>query len=662
MTQTLAEAPEELWNALEREAWRPLPKMLPSEWAERYRDLPRDQSPRPGPWRNSVAPYLRAIMDLPTRRGVSQLNLCKCAQGGGSEAVRCLIGYTAHLDPDPVGLALPDRVKGRQIIRNRIIPLIRQTPVLRALATARAHDIQSDQISLLNGFMLHLLWSGSASSLASNPMRLAIADEVDKFMPWTGREADPISLIEKRLRAFEDRGCAVNISTPTTRAGKIWELLEGSDVVLYFFVPCPRCQTFQRLIFSQLKCTHFGDIEDKRKRAAAVERRKGAVWYECIHCGGRIEPSERKGMVAQGRWGSEDGSIQDAEAIEEWPAGTRLGLQISALYVPWVSWHKIMADFMRAEGSLAATFDFYTSTLGEPFEQQVDHAPAEIFAAMSLNAPLPEGRLPRWAVKLLCTIDTQADHFYLVLRAWGPGMRSARVWHGRAMSFEELDTLCFRTPWPFEGDAWPPTLPELILIDSGGRREEGAPASRTMEVYRWAYGRRGRVRAIKGASRPRLGSFAWMTRGFLDAGRGRRGDPERPHVPLWMLDVNHFADELAEAIHAGQREGEVQRWWLNTRADDDYNRHMSAARKVLIRQGHRITYEWIIKPSGARHDYWDCEVYQLAAAYLAQIHLLPSDDAMEKFRQQQAAEARKAAEAAKREPEQRRDPWKPSRL
>jgi len=53
-----------LFTTQEREAWYVPPPMKPSEWAEKYRVLPKDQSAHPGPWRNERAPYLRGLMDL----------------------------------------------------------------------------------------------------------------------------------------------------------------------------------------------------------------------------------------------------------------------------------------------------------------------------------------------------------------------------------------------------------------------------------------------------------------------------------------------------------------------------------------------------------------------------------------------------------------------
>jgi phage terminase large subunit GpA-like protein len=190
------------WLPSERAAWRPAERLLPAAWAERWRVLTRAQSARPGRWRNANAPYLAGLMDLCTRRGVEEITICKAAQVGVSEALRNLIGYMAHQQPDPLLLVLPDEQTGRRIVAQRILPLLRDTACLRDLFTPASRDVQLRHITLANGFTLRLGWSGSAASLAADPCRVVINDEVDKFQPWSGREADPISLGYARTQTY----------------------------------------------------------------------------------------------------------------------------------------------------------------------------------------------------------------------------------------------------------------------------------------------------------------------------------------------------------------------------------------------------------------------------------------------------------------------------
>ena len=623
----------EIWDVEERRAWRPEQPLKPSEWAETYRVLGQGQSDRPGPWRNDAAPYLRGIMNLAVAPGVVQINVIKAGQIGVSEALRNLIGYWAHREPDPIGLGLPDQAKGRKIVGNRIIPMFLDTEPLQELLTSRAWDIQSEQIKLINGLILHLMWAGSASATSADPMRRVINDEVDKFQQWSGKEPDPVGRTWTRLRSYGDRKLQVNVSTPTTRLGAIHNLFDKSTVQLEYYVPCSICKKYQRLTFAQLKWeTRKGETD---KEAAARVIQEKSVWSECIHCRQKILPDEKSAIVRQGIWRSKDGKIKDAEAVTKWPRGTRIGIHISALYCLWESWSGIVSEFLLAKGDPEKMYNWRTETLGEPWEDQAQTTPRSVYSAKCQAAKLDEGIVPKWAIKILATIDTQHKYFWMVIRAWGPGMKSHRVWHGRVETFAELDNLCFKQPWPVEDQARLPVKPELILIDSGGTKLAEDEASRTLQVYKWAFERRARVRAIKGASNPRGGLFIWPGKGLLDDGR-RKDKREISQLRIWFLYTHHFRDLLADLITRGVKAEDQQPevWLLNKHDDEEYNSHLSNIHKIVLRnrQG-KIEERWIPRESGARVDLADCEAYSVAAAYMAQVHLLPSEKELQKYQE-----------------------------
>ena len=288
------------WLPAERSAWKPQERMRPSAWAERHRVLSRMQSARPGKWKNAQAPYLAGLMDLCARRGVEEITIVKAAQMGVSEALRNVVGCYAHQEPDPILLVLPDEQTGRKIVAQRIVPLLRTTPCLAELFTSASRDIQLRHVSLANGFTLRLGWSGSPASLASDPCRVVINDEVDKFQPWSGRESDPISLGYARTQTYEGRRLIVNVSTPTTADGLITRRFEAASTKLRFHVPCPHCDTYQPLAFSNIKWAKF-DQGDAAEEAAMIETEK-AAWYECVSCRQRIDEPQRIAMIRGGRW------------------------------------------------------------------------------------------------------------------------------------------------------------------------------------------------------------------------------------------------------------------------------------------------------------------------------------------------------------------------
>ncbi len=607
------------WLPAERAAWRPAERLAPSLWAERHRVLSRMQSARPGKWRNSHAPYLAGLMDLCVRRDVEELTIVKAAQVGVSEAIRNVIGYYAHQEPDPVLLVLPDEQSGRKIVAQRIIPLLRDTACLREQFTPASRDIQLRHLALANGFTLRLGWSGSPATLAADPCRIVINDEVDKFQPWSGRESDPISLGYARTQTYEGRRLIVNISTPTTADGLIWRRYENATVQLRYHVPCPHCGQYQVLAFSNIRWKKFS-LPDANRQAAAIEREK-AAWYECAHCRAAILETQRPAMIRLGRWLSAEQQLRPDGSVEgEPPAGGRVGVHIWAAYCLWIPLYRIAAEFIRCKDDPLSLMAFTNSWLGEPFHQQITHATVSVFEGKSQNAAEAQACvLPDWTRVLIATADTQKDHFYYVIRAWGYGYRSQRIDHGIVTTFDELRerTLATRFPWRAAGRT---ALAARILgIDSGG----GTPSptgNRTHEVYRFALTDPARIKALKGDSRPR--DLPLHTRRVTYQPPDRRDAPFP--VFLTLLDTTHYKDRLAHAIGAtiavvdprtGEVLGDAEQWALNGTNDSDYNRQMTAEHKVLVRKGGgRQVEEWQPISAGAANHYWDCEYMQFAMA------------------------------------------------
>ncbi len=567
-------------------------------------------------------------MDIPLKPGVTEAYYMKAAQVGGSECLRNIMGCLSDQDPDPMGLALPDRDKGRKIIDQRIIPLYTKTKQLAEKLTGRADDIQKGRL-VLSDHIIHLMWAGSPAALSSDPMCRAFVDEVDKFPEWAGKEADPVSLIRKRLTTYEDRARMYVMTTPTTARGKIAMLFENATLRLHFHVPCPHCGAFQRLVWSQIKWEKPDGMEGERH---AQHVQATGAWYECEHCKRQIRESDKAAMVRAGRWASGDGEIADAESVDRFPPGTRIGFQVAAWYAMWVTFTDCAVEWIRAKGKLDETFAHVTQTQGVPFERRTKKTASEFFSAKSRASHLGEGIVPAWAVRLIATIDTQHDHFWLVIRAWGPGLRSQRVFHSRVDSFGELERWCWKTPWAVEGEASAPMTCDLVLIDSGGTKLAGESQSRTMQVYEWCQRMRGRAVPIKGSARPRAGTYWWDGEGFV-----KRVAHQKPQkIRIWYAAVHHWADQLQWLI---EEEGDADNppaWNLNARDDAEYNTHMANVQKVARRSGRTLIDEWVPVSSGARIDYRDCEVYQVAGAYWLNVHLLPSTEEIQRMKEEQS--------------------------
>jgi len=620
----------EVWRA-----WSPPEALSPSQWAVKHRTLTRRQSSRPGRWRHEHAPYLAGIMDLVTRPGVEEITVMKAAQVGVSEAMRNVIGRFAHLDPDPVLLVLPDEATGRKIMRRRILPLLQDTPVLRGLFTGVSADVQLASVTLNNGFTLSLGWSGSPATLAADPARIVLNDEVDKFPPWSGREADPISLAYARTQTFERDRRIINVSTPTTSEGFISERFESSPVKLRYHVPCPHCGVYQVLRFSNVRWPRDIAETDPDRKAALIEQRR-AAWYECESCAGCIDDEAKCAIVQRGVWAANGQEVVGGEPVGDWPAGSRVGVHVWAAYATWVKWHQVAAEFIRSKDDPRSLQNFKNNWLGEPFAERVTNHTTAVFTNKR-DAALPgtaARMVPRWAGVLIVTADTQKDHFYFVVRAWGHKYRSRLVHHGVVRTFDELRELLDAgyeledgggTSGGFGGGM---VRARYLLIDSGGHR--------TDEVYHFALTSPDRILPCKGAS------YKQHTPVRVSRVTYRPPDgASSVRVMLHLIDTGHFKDMLARLI--ATPEGEPGEWLLNAAADGEYCRQMSSEHKVAVRKGRHQVYEWRPVSSGAANHYFDCETLQCAGAEMANVGLIPDEDTLIARRERSTQQTRRPA-------------------
>ncbi len=244
------------------------------------------------------------------------------------------------------------------------------------------------------------------------------------------------------------------------------------------------------------------------------------------------------------------------------------------------------------------------------------------------------------------TIDTQKDHFWFVIRAWGQGFKSRRIHHGRVTRFEDLAALLDLAYWPYEANAFPPIRCHKAGIDSGAGKAE-CGGSRTDEVYQWCLKDPIRRIPLKGESEPRESPIRLRHVTY------RPPDARRDPYQVWLhlIDSHYFNDLLASAITAtvpviDRQTGEVLEedlWQLNACDDGEYNRHLANLHKVIVKsRSGRSAQRWMPKTAGARVDLRMCESYQYFMAHgPANCAALPTPDMM-------AAQARAANEAANR--------------
>ncbi|MHA1537410.1 MAG: phage terminase large subunit family protein [Alphaproteobacteria bacterium] len=393
----------DIYRAAWRAAFRPDPLLTVSEWSERFRVLSSRASAEPGQWRNARTPYLAEIMDaLSAASPIERVIFMKGAQIGATEAGNNWLGYIIDQAPGPALMVLPTVETAKRNSKQRIAPLIEETPVLRAkVKDARRRDSGNTVLSKeFPGGILIMTGANSAIGLRSMPARYLFLDEVDAYPPDADGEGDPIDLAIQRTRTFARRKIFM-VSTPTIQNISRIEAAYAESDQRKFWVPCPECGMFQVLKWPNVRWP---------------KGRPADAGYACDGCGVVIPERAKATMLAGGEW--------RAEAPSD---GKTAGFHLSALYSPggWYSWGQAAADFLKAKGSPERLKSWVNLCLGEVWAERGEAPDWERLRDRA--EPYPIGTVPPGGLTLTAGADVQGRRIEVEIVAWGPGMESWSV-------------------------------------------------------------------------------------------------------------------------------------------------------------------------------------------------------------------------------------------
>lgn len=381
------------WNS----AITPDPDMKVSEWAEKHRHLSTKSSAEGGgKWKNSRTPYLQEVMDaLSVSSPVQRIVVKKGAQVGFTEAGNNFIGYVIHLAPGPFLSVAPTESLARKNSRQKIEPLISESPALRKLvASSRKRDAGNTILSKeFPGGVLVMTSAGSAVGLRSMVARYIFLDEVDGYEVDVSGEGDPILLAERRTATYGKRRKIFIVSTPTTKGtSRISREFEISDK-RYYFINCPLCQHKQTIKFENMVWTK-GNPKD--------------IFLRCEGCEEAIHEHHKTEMLAGGEW------IPTAEGD-----GITRGYHLSSLYSPtgWFTWEEAARIYELAQEYPELMKGFVNTVLGEAYEDEYD-AP-EWERLYERREKYEIGVIPHGGLFLTAGVDIQKNRIECEVVAWG---------------------------------------------------------------------------------------------------------------------------------------------------------------------------------------------------------------------------------------------------
>jgi phage terminase large subunit GpA-like protein len=594
---------DELISKLFKEFLRPPANETVSQWADKNRMLSSKASAEPGPWRTDRTPYLAQIMDdLSARSVVQEVVVMFAAQLGKSETGNNWLGYIIDNEPGPVMCVQPTTDMAKRFSRQRILPMLEETPVLRKKVRENRSrdDANTTLMKDFAGGVLVISGANSAAGLRSMPVRYLFLDEIDAYPLDVDGEGDPVALAEKRTSTFARRKI-LKTSTPTTKDfSRIESAYEQSNACQYH-VPCPHCDELQPLVWGT--GLPYGLRWDKDDAGVPL---LDTVRYICQHCGGHIDEHHKTTMLPRGQW---------VPTKESSRPGRLTGYKMNALYAPlgWTSWADLVQQFVEAAhaaktGDVSKLKTFTNTVLAETWEEQGDKIHHHELAKRAEGYPL--GQIPMGGLMLTMGVDVQPDR--LEARVWAFG-RSEESWlvdrhiiHGDP----NMDETAAGSPWAKLTEIRRTAVPhasgrsmliEAVGIDTGGHN--------TQAVY--AYCRNhahSHVLALKGLSvpnkpvigRPSSVDVSW------------RGKTLPKSLKLWMVGT----DTAKHLIYGRLRVNTVGPGYVHLpealKSTDEFEQLTSERLATKFIKGHP-KLEWF-KPAGKRNEALDCAVYAYAMA------------------------------------------------
>lgn len=552
----------------------PPPELSVSEWADMYRRLSSESSAEPGQWRTDRAPYQRKIMDEINNPEVETIVLMTSAQVGKTEILLNAIGYHIDYDPAPIMVMQPTVEMAKTFSKNRLAPMLRDTPVLKdKVADAKSRDSGNTLLEKsFPGGVIVMVGANSPAGLASRPIRILLADEVDRFPVSAGSEGDPLSLAEKRTTTFYNRK-KIFVSTPTIKGvSRIEKAFENSSQE-HWNLPCPSCGEYQPLRWGQIEFEYDDELQEVK-----------SVQHRCKDCGFLHDEFEWKS--GEGKW------------IAENPQSKIKGFHLNEFASPWKRWEEIVQDFLDAKKEGTESLKVWVNTsLGETWEEKGEGVESDDLLSRREEYGC---EVPDDVLVLTAGVDVQGNRLEYEIVGWGVGKESWGIKYGVIMGdpgqdfvWKQLDDVLFTKYHKKDG-----TEMEIMstCVDTGGHH--------TQQVYNYCKDREfNRVWAIKGVG----GS------GHSFIKRPKRRDQNG--VWLFSIGVDAGKDTVMSRLKAGKHQSGYCHFPLEPEKgyDEEYFKGLTSEHKVTRYRHGQSYHRWEKKFSGARNEPFDLRNYATAA-------------------------------------------------
>jgi phage terminase large subunit GpA-like protein len=506
-------------------------------------------------------------MDACSDPEIQEVVIMAGAQLGKTEALLNIIGYHIDIDPSPILVLQPTLSMGQAFSKDRVAAgLLSSTPCLKhKVKDPRARDSGNTTLhKVFPGGALTIVGANSPSGLASRPIRVMLADEVDRFPASAGSEGDPIQLGMKRTATFWNRKI-IMVSTPTNKgSSRIDDAYQKSDKREYY-VPCKHCHHDQKL--------KWGNVQWE-------EGKPETAGYMCESCSVLWSDTDRMWSVRNGQW------------VAAEPFHGIAGFFINGLYSPWTPLSEGVREFLSVKKNPEQLRVWTNTYLAELWEDAGERL--EDFELAERRESMPN--VPDDVVVMTAGVDVQDNRLEISVVGWsGRGDDESYVIEHNTIYgdpstqqlWADLDSLLLKQ---YETESGRKIGIRSACVDSGGHF--------TNSVYQYCKKNMGRrIFAIKGVG---------------GEGKPISGRPSRNNVakcPLFSIGV----DTIKDIVFARLRINEEGSGYVHFSdvLSDEYFKQLTAEK--VVTKYHRGFKKRIYEKIRPRNEALDCMVYAIAS-------------------------------------------------
>ncbi|WP_315345043.1 phage terminase large subunit family protein [Leptotrichia wadei] len=587
---------------------KPPPKLTIDTWSDKYRILSTKTSSEPGRWNTDRVPFQREVMRAISDKRTEKVVMMYGAQLSKTEILMNTFGFYADYDPAPIMFLMPTKDMAQDFSSTRLNDMILSTPQLRNKIIESDNSRDTKRQKEFAGGYIVLTGSNSAAELSSRPIRILLADEIDRFPSNVKGEGDPLNLAIERTKTFWNKKIVLT-STPTIKGGSRVELEYENSTKEEYYVPCPKCGEMQTLKWRNIM------FED--------------VTHKCEKCLETSSEYEWKRNLIKGEWRAHNSEVDRFQVR---------GFHISELYSPFSKWDSIINKFKAAKGDEQLMKVFVNTALGECWEEKVErfnfeeiHARAEDYGEY-LNhedGTYEEVEIPERVNVLTAGVDVQDNRLEVEIVGWAKGEESWGIYYKVIMGnpalpyvWNELDQVLMKDYSYQNGEK---IRVACACVDTGGHH--------TDDVYRYV------------KAKEQLNIFG--IKGSGETGRPLISRPSKNNkggISLFVLGVNTGKDTIMSNLKVKEPGAKYMHYPNNPKRgyDEVYFKGLTSEIKVVTFSKGQAKIEW--KTVGdKRNEPLDIRNYAQAALRIANpdLDIRYSTDLLNGLRTQRVSRKRK---------------------